>query len=133
MQSYQLVAVKLLCLSLNISDGSESIISKTLKIICWLEIINLWYNNYVLGFMLINEKGVLDFFLGRCITIQVWYIKPLGMFLNIYKTKSGREVEWDHGGSKKHSMISAINQNNSFNWYKVTEIIFKWLKLKVSL
>ena len=65
MQSSRLVAVKGLCLSLNVSDGSESITSKTLKIICCLKIIKLCYNTYVLGFMLINEKGVLDFFQGR--------------------------------------------------------------------
>ena len=65
MQSSRLVAVKGLCLSLNVSDGSESITSKTLKIICCLKIIQLCYNTYVLGFMLINAKGVLDFFQGR--------------------------------------------------------------------
>lgn len=90
MQSSWLVTVKGLCLSLNISGGSESTISKTLKIIPPLKILKLCYNTCVLGSILMNEKGVLDSFQGRGVTIQVCYIKPLEISLNIYKNKYGR-------------------------------------------
>lgn len=90
MHNSGLVAIKSLYLGLNISDGSESIVSKTFVIISLLKILKLWYNTCVLVSVLVNEKEVLDFFQGIGVALQVCYIKSLEISLNIYKNKCGR-------------------------------------------
>lgn len=91
MCSSGLVAVKVSCLNLIISDDSESTISKILKSIPLLKMLKLWYNISVLGSILVNEQEVLDFFFqGTDVAVQVCSFEPLEISLNICKNKCGR-------------------------------------------
>lgn len=90
MCSSGLVAGKLLYFNLIISDDSESTISKILKSIPLLKMLQLWYNISVLGSILVNEQEVLGFFQGTGVAIQVCYIEHLEISLNICKHKCGR-------------------------------------------
>lgn len=83
-----------------------------------------------LRFYMVNEKGVwdfLNFFKGeRChnSSLLYWALRGFSEHLN----KCGRKIHLTRPWwFQKTPYDLSINQSNSFNWHKVSEMVFKWL------